>query len=383
MEYYFNNESSYSFDESSFLNSTSHFDYIFDTQIVEAKYKHQINNNVKKQQKQRKTFSLIRTKVSLIKWFNSKKSDAKNNKRKSECNNNNKSKKSKLISRLMDKSIGWLTTTTTTTTTKKLNQRQDKNNLDQSHLNQNEIRDLNEKFYFHNSSYVLSAPSMCSSFDTTNTKREAKEANYNYIHSTPQSLFQQFSPIKQTSFISTPKLKRRLSLALTSSPVSLRNNNEMDHDDDDDVDFNDNSEIVDLRLLEHLNTIKKNIRINVVEKSTNNNNMSVDLSLIREKRLKLRKVFQSKLKRQLRDMKKWNLDLKSEKQSHKSQCFKCCNNNQNANYFYSNMNQFSYGPYVDPATACVIIPNITYQIMFNGLQRNNCFSTMTNQQAYF
>ena len=233
-----------------------------------------------------------------------------------------KTRLSRRIAKLMDKSLGWL------------NKRSKKsilpvdNQLNENFISNEEIMDLNEKFYFRNSSYLLSAPSMCSSFDTTKSKSRRAE---DQCHSTPRSLLQQFSPIKTMS--DSPSLCR------TSSPVPLNRNI-----------FEQSSQIVDIRLLEHLNQIKKNIRLD-------SDSESIDLTLLVEKRKKLKKMFQNRIRKQLKETKKWNLDTKnvysSKKQSfgmknnyshyarpvsghfHTNECCRHCHNRiQNQNYLY-------------------------------------------------
>lgn len=230
-----------------------------------------------------------------------------------------KTRLSRRIGKLMDKSLGWLSKRS------KKNVLPVTNQLNENFITNEEIMDLNEKFYFRNSSYLLSAPSMCSSFDTTKSKDRRTEEQ---CHSTPRSLLQQFSPIK--TMPNSPSLCR------TSSPVPLNRNI-----------FEQSSQIIDIRLLEHLNEIKKNIKLD--------SDSSIDLV---EKRKKLKKMFQTRIRKQLRETKKWNLNTKnvylSKRQSvnvhnneshfsrrtsgprfYTNECCRHCHNRiQNQNYFY-------------------------------------------------
>lgn len=212
---------------------------------------------------------------------------------------------SRRITKLMDKSLGWLSKRSKKVTSE--------NQLNENFISHEEIMDLNEKFYFHDSSYVLSAPSMCSSFDATKSKNRRVQ---DQCHSTPRSLLQQFSPIKNT--VISPSLCR------TSSPMSLNRNI-----------FEQSSQIIDIRLLEHLNDVKRNIKLEV---DSRRSDASIDFSLIVEKRKKLKKIFQNRIRKQLREAKKWNLDEKMQLNSRRQSINKKINhsNFSRADRFYTN-----------------------------------------------
>lgn len=257
------------------------------------------------------------------------------------------------IYKLMDKSLGWFGKkskksskkySTKSQTSLSYTMSQDASYLSSSFTSisnqiiENEISNLNEKFYFQQSSYLLSAPSMCSSFDATKSKLNSNLSEDKY-HSTPRSLYQQFSPIKSpnsvfdlstsTSCVSgsssvlsmTPNMsRRRLSFGVTSSPVYL-NENICDEVLED-------QSMIDSRLLEHLNEIKRNIRIDVESREKSGNfkrscnqieSESVeDLSLKNSKKRKLQQMFQTKLKKQLDDIKKWQYEYEQDVYSGKS-----------------------------------------------------------------
>lgn len=298
-----------------YLNSTSRFENL----------KNAKTNSIQKQKKQKQSFSKIFS-AKIFKKKESKKIFVASVKK----------SKTNLIStaifKLMDKSVGWFGKKTQSQSTKKTQLKirkfssQCNSTLSvESFCLENDISDLNDKFYFQKSTYLVSAPSMCSSFDATK-QRTAKKAADEQLHSTPRSLFQQFSPIKysnssleisiqpstsSSSVLSiSPSLKRRrLSFGVTSSPVSLNENV---------FDETDSSNVIDFRLLEHLNEIKRNIKLGVESRQMNlkrkdvDSNSNEDLSVIKSKRRKLQQIFQLKLKKQINEIKRWQVGVKNE-----------------------------------------------------------------------
>lgn len=174
---------------------------------------------------------------------------------------------------------------------------------------------------------ILSAPSVCSSFEFISDR------SISCMHSTPCSFSQRFSPImlyhdenyRQSSLsieednISTSSKisknrvawpKRHISFGATSSSTSISS-----------LKFSSTRQIPanQLRYLDHINKIKKNIKLEVEIRSlkeklgrVKEKENSVNLLTINKKR-KLHHIFRLNLKKQLKEMKKSQKRIKSNK----------------------------------------------------------------------
>lgn len=177
-------------------------------------------------------------------------------------------------------------------------------------------------------SEFLLVPSMCSSFDLA-----CEEGTC--VHSTPCSFAQQFSPIIRPCYdnqrsidssayqISSPSTsstiysernilqRRRLSFGATSSPTSMSSSNISQRSSSQSSQCSANQ----LRYLEHINKIKKNIKLEVEmrnlkeELGTAQREAAANMMMPNKKR-KLQHIFRLNLKKQLREMKKSQTGIK-------------------------------------------------------------------------
>jgi hypothetical protein len=139
-------------------------------------------------------------------------------------------------------------------------------------------------------------------------------------------------------FSSTPSLSRRLSFGITSSPKPLnscdfKEDNSHQNQANFSESFNFLNSYNDLnehqqRLIDHINSIKQSVKLGVEmrNKKTHqfDNNDSFkqwedgtrktkkDDERVISKRKKLQKIFQVKLKKQLKEMKNWQISVKSD-----------------------------------------------------------------------
>jgi len=208
---------------------------------------------------------------------------------------------------------------------------------------------------------LLSAPSMASSFDMSKHKDQVFEN----LHSTPQSLCEQFSPIypaystlfmspKSNSYsssssslssLSTPSsfyssmkslspkviTRRRLSFGITSSPMSLAHRNDLTESIQADSDHIQISEPkIELNLFDYFqletnnydnNNNEQEIKVNSSEQKfidhidyikQNIKTAQLKPEVAKSKHKKLQKIFQTKLKKQLDEMRKWQVDIQNE-----------------------------------------------------------------------
>lgn len=198
-------------------------------------------------------------------------------------------------------------------------------------------------------SRLLNAPSMCSSFDRTKSRYDSAAPtaypNDQLQHSTPCSLSQKFSPISKTtnesystldivSFATPSMSRRRLSFGATSSPVPSVDSQQQQHHQQqnepaemsvsrlelDDSARNTSYVIYqeEMKYLEHIDNVKKNIRIGYEARNmkrnfyeANEQSLTEDVSHM-HKRRKLQKIFQLKLKKQLREIRKWQNGIRNE-----------------------------------------------------------------------
>ena len=265
------------------------------------------------------------------------------------------------LHKLMDKPLGWLKIKTKTN--KSLNK---KSNLRRKSTT-NFTALVNRPVLPITRQYLLTAPSMASSFNyelarSDNILNDTPLAE-RQLHSTPQSqVYNQFSPILSVSsrmsrysrsnvsqsastpiispqasqknksiFSATPSFSRRLSFGVTSSPkpincnsMSCRSNSETSYNGCQNSDntkyyYNEHQQ----KLIDHLNTIKQSVKMGVELRNlkTNSNssfkewaskNTLKENGVVMSKRKKLQRIFQIKLKRQLREMKKWQVGIKSD-----------------------------------------------------------------------
>jgi len=158
----------------------------------------------------------------------------------------------------------------------------------------------------------------------------------------------------------TPSISRRLSFGITSSPKPLYNHyskgNISDHNLKDSSKFFDHVEYSNdftehqQRLIDHINSIKQSVKLGVEMRSRKTSQLNSNDSFkqwvqgagkakeqdecrIMSKRKKLQKIFQIKLKKQLKEMKNWQMSVKSDFETqtqsdldtisnqHSSECF--------------------------------------------------------------
>ena len=255
--------------------------------------------------------------------------------------------------KIMDKPLEWFKIKT-----KKSNLRR-KSTTNFKSLAVNNNIDNTNKSQIINLNFLMSAPSMSSSLNYELSNIDNTSGNNSFMleekfHSTPQSHYcNQFSPIVQplsimwndsylsasslslsnyllvstpinvTSSLSkvnksiysqTPSLSRRLTFGITSSPKNL----ESLINDDDDLDdsmfnksndcpnctrFNDFNEH-ELKLIEHLNSVKRNVKLGV-KVTYNQSPIKKDLRKNIFKCKKLQKMFQKKLRKQIKQTINW------------------------------------------------------------------------------
>lgn len=234
----------------------------------------------------------------------------------------------------------------------------------QNHNHHQYILTNNQAFSCFTKSHLLNAPSMCSSFDTSFNNNSDK-----CLHSTPCSMSQKFSPItspflhynnninsphssflspsksiRQVSDLSTPNVsssssslsqsssdnqhrrrRRRLSFGATttSSPVF---SSPFDAEKYSSAPLN----IIrtsQRRYLDHLDHVKRNIKIEVEMRQLKRDFSQVEYENREEendtattkraanvpsKKRKLQQIFRVKLRKQLKEIKKWQTGIKSE-----------------------------------------------------------------------
>lgn len=179
-------------------------------------------------------------------------------------------------------------------------------------------------------SEFLLVPSMCSSFELA-----CEEGTC--VHSTPCSFARQFSPIIRPCYenqrsidssayqISSPSTsstiyserrhmfqRRRLSFGATSSPTSMSSSNISQRSSSNQCSANQ------LRYLEHINKIKKNIKLEVEMRNLKEELGRIETSereeagnmMMPSKKRKLQHIFRLNLKKQLREMKKSQIGIK-------------------------------------------------------------------------
>lgn len=172
----------------------------------------------------------------------------------------------------------------------------------------------------------LMIPSMCSSFAIAN-----QDERENCLHSTPCSFSRQFSPInwpcndsycrssssiESIDQISNPSTsstmysdrhiwqRRRLSFGATSSPTSISmSSSKFSQSSACQISANQ------VRYLEHINKIKKNIKLEVEMRSLREELARVEthrdtINMMPNKKRKLQHIFRLNLKKQLKEMKK-------------------------------------------------------------------------------
>jgi hypothetical protein len=160
-------------------------------------------------------------------------------------------------------------------------------------------------------------------------------SQFSYSTNSSSFLSSHSTPIKSSDHYNSSAGPCRLSFGVTSSPKSLADHqndinkeylfkqnyfdNNIYYDSNYESKFNDNNftnhnesydMILQKKLIDRLNDIKQNVRMRNIQKITNLNSVSItnrsDYKMnIKTKSKKLQKIFQSKLQKQLKEIKKW------------------------------------------------------------------------------
>lgn len=311
-------------------------------------------------------------------------------------------------------------------------------------LNYSTPKANSKRFAANESSYtrscLFSAPSMASSFNES--MQQAK------FHSTPQSLYKkQFSPILYaTSIISSESVsdstfssllstssqlkstpisscaenksilsftpncsRRRLSFGVTSSPKSL---DFSEHESNCDYQPQVSVEKIDhakqQRLIDHINNIKKNAKLSYELRDLksasyyndknkfydeNGDQGNANKKSMLNKRKKLQKIFQIKLRKQLKEIKKWQNGVKTGFDANNNDLSVSAKSGSDCQHgYYTNSNESSFSSNEYPR----FVSNTNYYYSnVNSLNKatvycqcdcnanNNNFNYMENVDNYF